>query len=175
MRNQTPPVYMPGVQGPPASRLLVPIDVSRLIPELTVPFHLLAPAGTVVWTDSPAYTIPAPGRIKEVTIVFPPGPGGDLHVRPMLIRHGQGADQEQVDLLPYVGNLPYVNGDSHIRTFGMQREVRLDTSDRIVMRWQNVDMVNDHELIADVLLTFDLAPVGRVQAVSPFGGGSLGG
>jgi hypothetical protein len=163
------PVFL-GAGGPQVpSRSLVAIDVSGMIPVETIPFHMNVPAGTVVWTDSPAFQVPVDGRITKITMYFPPGPGGDLRIRPMLLRGGVGAEGEQFDLLRYVGDLAYINGDDQQRMFNLKRPVQFQTNDRILMRYQNVDALNAHELIVDVELHFVADPFPRLGAVDPLG------
>jgi len=89
----------------------------------------------------------------------------------MLFRGGAGADGEQLDLLPYQGDLAYINGDDQTRHFALDREVDPISGDRIVIRYRNVDAVNAHELILDVGLEFRGAPTPPLQAVSYLPGG----
>lgn len=163
------PVFL-GAGGPQVpSRSLVALDVSSMIPVETIPFHMAVPAATVAWTDSPVFMVPVDGRITKITITFPPGPSGDLHIRPMLLRGGVGAEGEQFDLLRYVGDLGYINGDGHQRTFELRRGIQFATNDRILMRYRNMDAVNPHELIVDVVCHFVADPFPRLAAVDPLG------
>ena len=158
-------VLYAGGGAPRVDRVLMPIDISRMIPRLTVPFHVTVPAATA-WTDTAAYTIPARGRITKVVCIFPPGPAGLLHLRPLILRHGTGADGEQIDLLQYIGDLAFINGDSQERVFVMDYAVDPADNDLLVIRYENVDAVFPHELIVDVEVAFDMTPYAGVQRVN---------
>lgn len=162
-------LWLPAMIGKPgpADRQLVPMAGPDRLRRIGMSHRFVAPAGTLDWTDGPAFRVPAPGTLELINARIQAGPAGTLHLRPMIRRRGAGPEQEQYDLITYVGTLSYLNGNGIDREFDVSEPLYGPAADEwLWIRYRNLDLVNDREVTVDMEIDYAYGPWPR-WAIAP--------
>lgn len=105
----------------------------------TVALAYTAPAGGT-FQSAPAYVYPhgAPGAVRHLTLILPPGSQGMLQLVPRVV----GRAGAPASLVPFGSGVAYLSGDD--ATMELDADFPLYTGDTIQAWYQNTDTVNPH-------------------------------